>query len=382
MNMPLDPEARKARARAKTLRVDEAVKPNPHTKAEAAGTKVPETERMRKKRNFETMVKDVQDGRRQLPKPLDPRSEIASRMRQRGLKNDIEDTGVKRTQNGVFDLWDERDQELQQNQAHVDEFGYEEDWWQPMTKKPKLYSEEKTADAIRPSGRKAIEIAHEGSSYNPEYDAHQELLQQALVYHSKKADRRMKEAKRVPRPSKVEPLIFESDEENGAEEMEGVEEEEEKPKVNIAHIPRKTKQERKKELARKKHAANLAAIAARKRANIAWSKFGAMLEDMDEKDRIKKAKKEAQKELQEVREANKILQLSRHRYVHPEPEVLFTDEITGSYRTLKPKSSLIEDRFSSLQRRNMIEVRHKAAKRPGAERKTFTRYAFRDEVPM
>ena len=379
---PLDPEARKARARAKSLHVDDAVKPNPHTKAEGSGTTAPETERLRKKRKFENMVKEVQDGRRELPKPVDSRSELAGKMRSRKVKPDGEDTGVKKTADGVFDLWDERAEELQKHKAFVDYFGFEEDFWQPTAKKPKLYDEEKSSAATKPSGRKAIEIAHSGSSYNPEYEAHQELLQQALDFHTKKADRRQVLARRMPKTTRsIDPLIFESEGESSEGEQMEVDGEEEKPKENLAHIPRKTKQDRQKEKARLRHERTLAAIAARKQANREFQKFGQMLEQMDEEARIKKAKKEAQKELEEQRAATRIIQTGPAHYTHAEPEVLFTDEITGSFRTLKPKTSVLQDRFASFQRRNFIDVRHKSTKRE-PERKTFTRYAFRDDAPM
>jgi len=51
--------------------------------------------------------------------------------------------------------------------------------------------------------------------------------------------------------------------------------------------------------------------------------------------------------------------LSAHKYEPPDIEVNLTEEITGSMRTLKAEGNLLEDRYKSLQRRNLIEPRIK-----------------------
>lgn len=42
---------------------------------------------------------------------------------------------------------------------------------------------------------------------------------------------------------------------------------------------------------------------------------------------------------------------------HALPQVLLSEEVTGSLRKLKPTATLTRDRFKSLQRRGMIEPR-------------------------
>ena len=102
----MDPQARKERARAKTLRVDEIMKPNPHTPAQAAGPKVAQDERLRKKRQHSRMVSELHNGSRKLNnQPRDERGEIAGKMRSRSIVTDAGDLSVKKTANGVFDLW-------------------------------------------------------------------------------------------------------------------------------------------------------------------------------------------------------------------------------------------------------------------------------------
>lgn len=388
--MPLDPEARKARARAKELRIDAIAKPNPHTKAEASGTKTEEDVRVRNKRRFEKMVQQVVSGQRQLPKPIESTSELAGKLRAKSLRTEIEDTSVKRTAEGVFDLWGERASELHEHQAYHDHFGFDEDWFQPSRKKQKLYAEDRTAARIKPSGRAAVEVPAAGTSYHPDYESHQDLLREALEFHTRKADRRKKLQKQMPQFKKQpEPLVFEESDEEDANGMEGVEEsvssEEETPKVNLAHIPRKTKEDIQKEERQRRHQASLDALERKKQENREWNSLKSMVRDADDTTRIREAKRAARKEMEEERDLYRIRRIGPAHYQHKEPEVLLTEDLPGSLRSLKPTTSVLQDRFDSLQRRNMVETRHmtKSKRRPNAPHtKSYTRYAFRDAPTM
>jgi len=396
----LDPEARKARARAKALRIDDITKPNPHTKAEGAGTKTEEDVRVRNKRRFERMVQEVVSGDRQLPKPIPSSSELAAKLRSKSLTTEIADTTVKRTANGVFDLWDERASELQEHHSYREEFGFDDDWYQSQRKKPKLYSDERSAESIKPSARAAIELPVAGASYHPDYESHQELLREALEFHTRKADRRKKLQRMMPQFKKQpEPLVYEeSDEDNGENGMDVEEEEggsrdgvsgskEEEEKVNLAHVPRKSKEDREQELRLRRHQSALDAIARKKQENREWNAFKSMVRDIEDNEMVKEARRSARQEVEEERDAIRIRRIGPAHYQHKEPEVLLTDELPGSLRALKPTSSVLQDRFDSLQRRNMVETRHKhRAKRnqPNAQsnKKTYTRYAFRETPNM
>ncbi len=52
--------------------------------------------------------------------------------------------------------------------------------------------------------------------------------------------------------------------------------------------------------------------------------------------------------------------LSKHKFQESEMELKLTDELTGNLRSLKPEGNLLEDRYKSLQKRNLIETRVKA----------------------
>merc|ERR1711972_388255 len=51
------------------------------------------------------------------------------------------------------------------------------------------------------------------------------------------------------------------------------------------------------------------------------------------------------------------VRLSNYKYEPQEIEIKLSDELTGNLRNLKPEGSLLEDRYKSLQRRNIIETR-------------------------
>ena len=99
--------------------------------------------------------------------------------------------------------------------------------------------------------------------------------------------------------------------------------------------------------------------------------------------RVKSIKKELNKnevKTQERQEKKKAaaeeklhgpVRLSNYKYEPQEIEIKLSDELTGNLRNLKQEGSLLEDRFKSLQRRNMIEVRVKQKTVRKLKRKTF-----------
>ena len=63
--------------------------------------------------------------------------------------------------------------------------------------------------------------------------------------------------------------------------------------------------------------------------------------------------------------------LSNYKYEPQEIEIKLSDELTGNLRNLKQEGSLLEDRFKSMQRRNLVEVRVKQKTVRKLKRKTF-----------
>ena len=63
--------------------------------------------------------------------------------------------------------------------------------------------------------------------------------------------------------------------------------------------------------------------------------------------------------------------LSNYKYEPQEIEIKLSDELTGNLRNIRQEGSLLEDRFKSMQRRNMVEVRVKQKTVRKLKRKTF-----------
>lgn len=63
------------------------------------------------------------------------------------------------------------------------------------------------------------------------------------------------------------------------------------------------------------------------------------------------------KKLKEEKSKLKTKRVGKEKMGEKDVEVLLTDELPNSLRSFNPSTSLIEDRFHSLQKRNIIETR-------------------------
>jgi len=224
----------------------------------------------------------------------------------------------------------------------------------------------------------AVEVPHAGSSYNPSVEEHQELLWKATMVELAKE----KELSRIERqttamfPSKGKAPTAQD---RVKEMSEGIlelnqdkgDEEEEEDKADAADNTDTEKVDGDQQVVKPK---------TRKQKR---DRRGRMFEEQKEKRmketkiremevmRVKSLKKELSKEdqktqeNQERREKQRVekmsgpIQLSNYKYEPQELELKLSDELTGNLRNLSPEGSLLEDRFKSMQRRNMIEVRVK-----------------------
>ena len=80
------------------------------------------------------------------------------------------------------------------------------------------------------------------------------------------------------------------------------------------------------------------------------------------KGKIKEAKKVAKRSLPAI--------LGEAKFEEQEIPLKLSDELTGNLRSLKPEGNLLEDRFKSLQKRNVFEPRtKKKAPKPAPKRR-------------
>merc|ERR1711953_367026 len=222
----------------------------------------------------------------------------------------------------------------------------------------------------------AVEVPHAGASYNPSAEEHQELLLKATMVELAKE----REAGRIERqttamfPSKgqaptAQDRVKEMSEgivELTQEDDDDEEEEEDEDKGDAADNSEEDQKLLKPKTRKQKRDRRGRMFEEQKEKRMKETRIREM-----EVVRVKSLKKELSKEdlktqeNQERREKQKVekmsgpIQLSNYKYEPQELDLKLSDELTGNLRNLSPEGSLLEDRFKSMQRRNMIEVRVK-----------------------
>ncbi|KRZ78533.1 Glioma tumor suppressor candidate region protein [Trichinella papuae] len=229
-----------------------------------------------------------------------------------------------------------------------------------------------------------VQSPHEGTSYNPTEEAHQDLLIKAYEEEKTKLETNvwalnaMKVPKSEPMATEesrlkemMQGLVDESDEDDASSGDEASVEE----KVQ----KRKTVCEKRKTIAQRKRQLNLKKAEQRK----CFEKKKRMYEN--EIHRIKSINKEIKQmelnrerraEIRKRRMAEKLkkpAKLSRHPFVVSDREVLLPEELPDSLRLLKPEGHILTDRFKSLQQRNILEPRVRCRMKRKYKRKRFNK---------
>jgi len=229
----------------------------------------------------------------------------------------------------------------------------------PPVQQPAVY---KTSD----TKISAVELPHPGTSYNPTFTDHQDLLQTALEVEEKREKAKAKATRDAAPPIEIteEDYIKEMSiglkptQSESESEIETEVTEDDACKSGIA--VRKTRAQRNKEKIEKLKAEELAAAKQAK-------------QHLHQINRIKAIQKEIKKEEKEmeiktlVRQEKKVENETRPgkygpgKFMGSEPEFLLPEEVSSSLRQLVPPANNIQDRFTSLQKRNMLEVRKRVA---------------------
>ncbi|KAJ7384740.1 Glioma tumor suppressor candidate region protein 2 [Desmophyllum pertusum] len=271
-----------------------------------------------------------------------------------------------------FDLWETQD-------LHTGDEHFLTTTRRSKVKKPKSINR-KTSEL------EAVEVCAPGASYNPAYEDHQLLLQSAHDVESRK----VKEIEKLKRQVKFltpeeaanlptwteemsQGLFVEDDKE--VDEAESSDECEGMTVGPVRAVDRKTKQQRRKEKEKEEEQKRLETEKKEKlRQNeifrLKTLKKEIKMADLEAEDRKK------QKEEIEKSSATKPKRLGKHQYEAPNIEIQLSGEMTGSLRTLKQEGNLFEDRFKSLQRRNIIEPRQPVKPHRKYKQKTYTRKSY------
>eukprot|EP00088_Acartia_fossae_P053849 TRINITY_DN614_c0_g1_i1.p1 TRINITY_DN614_c0_g1~~TRINITY_DN614_c0_g1_i1.p1 ORF type:complete len:505 (+),score=184.75 TRINITY_DN614_c0_g1_i1:52-1566(+) len=287
-----------------------------------------------------------------------------------------------------FDLWGEEN-----NQGAVAENkekkGVDNSW---IEKETKVHTDTWTSKHRPKEGLKrnqksktllpAVEVPHPGQSYNPALADHQDILWKAAMVEIDKE----KEQLRIERlttgmfPKKSdapnEETYFkemavgipelggeqpeDSDEDSHEKEGEkGEEGEEEKEKVDGATpFKPKTRKQKRNQVRRDKIQRINKGLKMEKLKEEGIFTLKSIKKEMNAREEETKARQKRKAE-REIEKLKNPAQLSNYKYEPQEIEIKLSDELTGNLRNLKPEGSILEDRYKSMQRRNIVETRIK-----------------------
>jgi len=285
-----------------------------------------------------------------------------------------------------FDLWDEE----QPGEQKPEEERVEKDWLDKETlthtdvwTNKHIPKEAKQRNEKSQTSLPAVEVPHPGQSYNPSLADHRDVLWKAALVEMKKE----KEEGRIERtttamfPSKAEAptqksylqemsegilelggKVEEEEEEGEEKEVEDKADSDEEEEESKGPKPKTRKQRRDMKVRAIKERKLLSMKKGKEKENEIF-KIKTFKKDLKRREALTKARQKKKEEEKQEKLRNPV-QLSSYKYEAPEIEIKLTDELTGNLRNLKPEGSLLEDRYKSLQRRNIIETRvvHKRAK--------------------
>jgi len=237
----------------------------------------------------------------------------------------------------------------------------------------------------------AVEVPGSGASYNPSLAEHQDLLWQAAMVEINKE----KEQQRIERqttgmfPSRAEAPTKQSELQEMSEgivELAGEKKEEEEAagegeqevvQVVVASSlrpkTRKQKRDRRKRLFEEQRRVREKEV---KLKEVEVTRARALNKKLKAEEEITKEKSEKRVAAREEKLSGPM-KLSNYNYEPQEIEIKLSDELTGNLKDIKQEGSLLEDRYKSLQRRNMIEVRQKQKPYKHLKRKTYEKRSYR-----
>lgn len=282
----------------------------------------------------------------------------------------------------TYDLWDDN------NKAESEDLHYT-----VVTKKRRVNVPSHYTD--KPSVVKSVTLPHAGTSYNPTLESYTDLMVKAHnveVIKEKKEqqitlalDNMFPDKKDAPteqtylQEMSVGLFVDDDDDDENLDEADG-EERVERLTANppVRREDKKTVTQRNKEK-RQKDELKLAKRKKLENIQAAVNRLGlrAMKRHVAGTAR-RQAQRAAHRLAVKQRFLHKPKKLGAMRFEQPEIPVKLVDELEGSLRRLKPEGNLLEDRFKSLQERNIIEVRKRAKGSKLKRPKVFEKKSFKE----
>ncbi|XP_013790371.1 ribosome biogenesis protein NOP53-like isoform X2 [Limulus polyphemus] len=215
----------------------------------------------------------------------------------------------------------------------------------------------------KPSLLPPIEVPHPGASYNPAFDEHQELLQEALTKEMKHEH----EDKKLQRALKVnlcEPEFLQkmwlSEMSQGLDDVVDEPEddtvEEQLKSSYIRPEVRKTKSKRRREKERKLQKKKSDEEKLKRKRDHEVYRLRSIKRDISSSEEMSKARQQRKQQML-AGKMYRPLRLGRYKFQEQDLELNLTEELTGSLRSVKVDGNILEDRYKSFQKRNIIEPR-------------------------
>ncbi|CAH1773258.1 unnamed protein product [Owenia fusiformis] len=352
--------AKRSRRDPKPLKCHSALLPDPRIKPARVAHNI---RRDNLKRKCAKKVSDIQND------VLSPtRKEALHNQVNAKLNRQTRIRSKKITPHAKFDLWGgEIDQTKQEDDDHFATV---------TRKKPvKLPSYHNK----KPSSLPAVEVALPGASYNPTYDDHQQLLHVANKVEVKKlkveekilrqTDHMFPKADKAPTKQdhlqEMSAGLYEEEDDSEGEE------DTEYTSINpaVRRDKKKTPQTRRKEKERKAKETQLKLEKLKRKKDTELFRIKSIQKDVTKS--IKQhSEKMAKQQTKRAERKDKTQRLGSNKFEAPETELKLSDELVGSLRLLKPEGNLLEDRYKSMQKRNIIEPRKRV--------KVYRKYKLKD----
>lgn len=266
-------------------------------------------------------------------------------------------------------------------------FKVEYDLWEEKKREPTISDHQVNPQpAIRvpahlrqkPSLLPAVEVPIGGQSYNPDQKQHNELILEAANKEAEKINEERLWATKVEKyfVSKEDApnertWITEMSQGLGLFEHENQPDEEESPEnldeivkfAKLVKSEKKTKQQRRRELRERLTKKQKESDKKLRIKENEIFRLKSIKKELDERDK-KIAKREQIRNQRHIDSLYQPKRLSRYRFQESEIALNLPGEVSGSLRAVKVEGNLLEDRFKSLQKRNLIEPRvHQNKKR-------------------
>ncbi|GAB1601402.1 ribosome biogenesis protein NOP53-like [Argonauta hians] len=288
-----------------------------------------------------------------------------------------------------YDLWNEPEKMPDQTKNEEADLHYLKYTNNLRVKIPRLYLKKR-------SEVPAVEAPHAGSSYNPVFEDHQDLLQIATKDECRynKMQDKLRRALDAMFPSAEEAPTIKSwikemsaglqneEEEEKKTAVEAGEEGEEEDKAAVTKQPKpKTKKQHRKARERKMEERTRKDKKMLKQREFDVYRIRSMKKEMNKFDKEVERKKLARDQKNKELDKTRTKRLGKTSFVKPDLEVKLSDELPDSLLHIVPEGNLLEDRFSSLQRRNILEPRNvfKKATQKKYKRKLFVKRAYKED---